>query len=132
MLTIGTRADGRHPLDDAVIEHPRGEHAVVAGHHPGDVLDRLANVEPDLLATRVHGVTAELDDGHLHRLARAVRRLLEDQRDTRAGEHGRQVGPLGQMEHVDELVGARSVMSRRCLMPEPPRSSPRPRRVLPR
>ena len=86
-----------HPLDHRVIEDARREHRVVAGHHAGDVLDRLADVEADLLATRVHRVTAELDDGHLHRLAGAVGRLLEDQRDAQTGEHGRQVGPLGEV-----------------------------------
>ena len=64
-----------------MVEHPRRDDRVVAGHDPDHVLDRLAGVDADLLATRVHGVAAELDDGHLHAVAGPVRRLLEDQRD---------------------------------------------------
>ena len=60
MLTTGTVDDRGHPLDDVVVEHPGGEHRVVAGHDPGDVLDGLADVEADLLAARVDRVAAEL------------------------------------------------------------------------
>ena len=85
MLTIGHRRHRGHPLDDRVIEDACSEHSVIAGHHPSDVLDGLTHIEADLLAARVHGMPAELDDGHLHRLTCAIGRLLEDQRDTRAG-----------------------------------------------
>ena len=76
------RAHRRHPFDDAVVVHAGGDQRVIPGHDPHDVLDRLASVERDLLTSRVHGMASELHDGHLHALARPVRRLLEDQRDT--------------------------------------------------
>jgi hypothetical protein len=47
-----------------VVEHPRREQAVMAGHHVGHVFDRLAGVETDLFATCTRGVH-RLHDGHL-------------------------------------------------------------------
>ena len=62
---------------------------------------------PDLLAPRVHGVTSELHDRHLHRVAGPGRRLLEDQRRALAGE--RRAGGVdrrvAEVEDVADLVG---------------------------
>ena len=80
------RRHGRHPLEHRVVEHAGGEHGVEAGEDPGDVLHRLAVVEADLLAPGVDRVAAELDHGHLRRVAGARRRLLEDQRRPAPGE----------------------------------------------
>ena len=82
----GHGGDGNHPLEQLVGEHPGGDDGVVALEDPHDVLERLAHVDADLLATRVDRVSTELDDGHLHRLAGAVGRLLEDQRRAEALE----------------------------------------------
>ena len=123
--------DGRHPLDHTVVEHPRREHGVIAGHHPGDVLDRLADVEADLLAAGVHRVPTELHDGHLHRLAGAVRRLLEDQGDAEAGERrgedrfarrGAAPAPVprGEVGDVEQMC----VIAARRRPSRPPRRSP--------
>ena len=49
MLTTGTVGDAAM-RSRRVVEDPGGDHGVVARHDPGDVLDRLARVEADLLA----------------------------------------------------------------------------------
>ena len=80
---------------------------MVALEDAHDVLDGLAHVDPDLVAAGVHRVAAELDDGHLHRVAGAQRRLLEDQGDAlavqRPAELGRRDG--GEVEDLAQLVG---------------------------
>ncbi len=79
--------DGRgEALDDRVLEDPRRDQRVVPLEDATDVLDRLAHVEADLLAPRVHRVAAELDDRDLHRVTGAVGWLLEDQRGTLPGQ----------------------------------------------
>ena len=97
-------ADSGHSLDNAVIEHPRSQQAVVAGHHAGDVFDRLTNVETNLFAAGVHRMSTQLHDGHLHRLPGAVRWLLEDQGDAEPTQHLGHVALLGEVQHMDELV----------------------------
>ena len=99
------RAHHRHAHHHLVAEHASAQHAVVAGHHAGDVLHRLAHVEAHLLTARVHGVTAELHHRHLHRLAGAVRRLLEDECDALTLQGTGQLLALRQVEHQRELVG---------------------------
>ena len=133
------RRDRGHALDHLVAEDPGGEHGVVAGHDPGDVLDGLAGVEAHLLAPRVDGMAAELEDRDLHRLAGAVRRLLEDQRRAPARQRAAQVGD-GQLgagpARPRSVRGVRSVTSRKwrgeplvvALMPAPPSRWPPPRR----
>ena len=108
MLTTGTAAAAAIRSTTAWSNTRAAITRVVALHDPGDVLDRLADVEPDLLAAGVDRVAAELDDGHLHRVAGAVRRLLEDQRDARPGQRPseRVDRALGEVEHQPQLVGA--------------------------
>ena len=95
MLTTGTVA-ARQPLDDGVVEDPSRDQAVIAGHDLGDVFDRLAGVEADLLASGVDRMTAELHDGHLRRMTGAVRRLLEDQRRALAFERATEIARSGE------------------------------------
>ena len=106
--TIGEHVDDRHlgavgvercggPHDRGVVEDPSGDHRVVPGHDPHDVLDGFAGVEADLLAPGVDRVTAELHDRHLHRVPGPVRRLLEDQRGSLALERS--------AERLDRLFG---------------------------
>src|SRR5690606_18126814 len=86
------------------------DHRVVSGHDLGDILDRLTGVETDLLAADVHGMSAELGDGDLGRVPRAVRRLLEDQGHTLGDAGGRQraaeIGRwyLGEGQDLADLV----------------------------
>ena len=49
----------RHRLERGVVEHARRDHRAVAGERAGDVLDRLAAAEVDLLAAQHDGVAAE-------------------------------------------------------------------------
>ena len=106
-MTTGTFAVRRQALDDRVLEHAGGDQGVVPLHDPGDVLDRLARVESDLLAACVHGMPAELGDRHLHRVAGAVGGLLEDQCHALSGQWRteRGDGPAGELEHESQLVG---------------------------
>ena len=76
-----------------MVEHPCRDRGAHAGHRAGDVFDRLAGVEPDFFAADVDRVAAERRDRHLDRDARARRRLLEQRRDTLAGEHARHARP---------------------------------------
>ena len=101
MLTTGTSTAPARRSTTEWSNTRAAINGVVALHDPGDVLDRLADVEADLLAARVDGMTTELDDGHLHRVTGAVRRLLEDQRDALAGERAteRVDRALGEIEH---------------------------------
>ncbi len=87
-------------------EHPGGDDGVVALEDAHDVLEGLAHVDADLLATRVDRVAAELDDRHLHRLSGAGGRLLEDQhrrRVRRAAGRARAVVALGEVEDRPQL-----------------------------
>jgi hypothetical protein len=84
---------------------PGPEQRVVAGEHPGDVLRGLPVVDADLVGPHRDGVTAELDHAHLAGVARAQRRLREQQGDAPAGERRAVVVALGPVEDVDELVG---------------------------
>ena len=99
--------DGDHALEDGVLEHPGRDHAVVPLQDAGDVLDRLAGVEPDFFAACVDGVTAELHHRHLGRVPGTSRRFLEDQCDTRSGQGpAERVGRDGrEVEHDPHLVG---------------------------
>ena len=106
MLTTGTSTTAAIRSTIAWSNTRGGEQRVVALQDPRDVLDRLADVETDLLATGVDGMPAELDDGHLHRVSSAVRRLLEDQRRTLPGQRPteRVDRPLGEVEDRRDLV----------------------------
>ena len=106
-LTIGTSATAAMRCEHAVVEHPRGDHRVVALEDPHDVLGGLAGVDAHFLTAGVHGMTAELDDGDLGRVTRARRRLLEDQRHAAAVERSAEVRRIaaGEVEHGDHLVG---------------------------
>ena len=70
-----------------MVEDPGAQDAVVAAERAGHVLRRLPGVEADLGALDVHGVPAQVDHGHLARVARARRGLLEEQRHAVAGQH---------------------------------------------
>ena len=59
--------DRRHLLERGVVEHPRRDHRAEAGEGAGDVGDRLAHPEADLLGPHVDRVTAEADHRHLGR-----------------------------------------------------------------
>ena len=80
-----------------MIEHPGREQAVVALEDACHVFDGLAGVEADLLAAGVHGMSTELHHCHLHRVACAIGRLLEDECRSPAGE--------GAAERFDGLPG---------------------------
>ena len=94
-----------------MVHHPRGDDRVIAGEGAGDVLGGLAGAEADLLLLDVDRMAAELDDRHLHRVAGARRRLLEDQGDALAGERAAEIGALGQGEDLGEALARRG---RRC------------------
>ena len=127
-LTIGTTSTADHALELAVLEHPGADGGVVAGQRAGDVLDALADVERDLVAPDGHGMAAELHDRHLHRVAGAGRRLLEQQGHAPAGQHLRQVRPLGQVEHGAQLVGVEVVDLEEVPHASSPAARPRPSR----
>ena len=100
----------RHLLEGGVVEHARRDDRAEPGEGAGDVGDRLAHAEADLLGPHVDRVTAEADHGHLGGRPRAGRRLLEQQHDALAGQRrrdGRRVclPPLGGVEHRGELGG---------------------------
>ena len=97
---------GRESLHHGVVEDPRRDQRVVALEDAADVLNRLAHVEADLLAPRVHRVATELDDRDLHRVPGAVRGLLEDQRGTLPGERAAQLlhRTLGELEDRRQLL----------------------------
>ena len=116
MLTTGTSTAPASRSTIEWCEHARRDHRVVALHDPRDVLDRFADVEADLLAARVDGMTAELHDGDLHRLTGAVRRLLEDQRrrpGRRAGDRAAPSGRSARSSTWRSSSAVRSVMSSR-------------------
>ena len=102
--------DGRgEALDDRVLEDPRRDQRVVPLEDPTDVLHRLAHVEADLLAPRVHRVAAELHDRDLHRVTGAVGWLLEDQRGTLPGQRATELlhGRCGEIEDRRQLLTPR-------------------------
>ena len=102
--------DGRgEALDDRVLEDPRRDQRVVPLEDAADVLHRLAHVEADFLAPRVHRVATELHDRDLHRVTGAVRGLLEDQRGTLPGQRATELlhRALGEIEDRGDLLTPR-------------------------
>src|SRR5205085_6010644 len=86
----------------AMIHHPGGDDAVIAGERPGDILRALARVDADLFLLDIDRMAAELDDRHLGRIAGARRRLLEQERDPLPLHRPAEVGPLRQSKDLGE------------------------------
>src|SRR5688500_9248371 len=95
-----------HGGEVAMVGDAGGDDLVIAGEGAGDVLGGLAAAEPDLLLLDIDRVAAELDHGHLGRVAGARRRLLEHQSDALARQRPAEVGALGQVEDLGEVVRA--------------------------
>ena len=74
-----------------MFDDPSGEHRVIPGHDLRDVFNRFPNVESHFFAAGVHRMSAELGNRHLHRLAGAIRWLLEDQRNAMTVERASQL-----------------------------------------
>ncbi len=133
-LTTGTSKPlrvegGRHPHEDAVVEDPGAEDAVVAGQRAGHVLGRLARVQADLVALDVDGMPTEVDHGHLGGVAGAGRRLLEEQRHALAGQSPRRRVRLRQRQHPVPAGGVEIVdveASDACRSVPPAHSGPGP------
>src|SRR5688572_14013519 len=97
---------GGHGDEIAMVGDSGRDDVVIASEGPGDVLGRLARAEPDFLLLDVDRMAAQLDDGHLDRVAGARRRLLEDQGDALAVERPAKVAALGQVQDLGEVVAA--------------------------
>ena len=95
-----------------MVHHPGGDDRVVAGEGAGDVLGALAGAEADLFLLDVDRVGAELDRGHLGRVAGARARLLEDQSDALAGE--RRGRDRSRSDKSQDLGEGAAAADRRC------------------
>ncbi len=97
----------------AVIEQPGHDNVIVAAHHLGDVLDRLALADADIVGSQVQGVAAQAVEAGLERNARPGGRLGEDHRQGMAPQGNVFLpaaepffGQLGQLEdRVNFVVG---------------------------
>ena len=86
-----------------MFENTSSEHCVVARHDARHIFGRLAHVDTHFLAARVHRVPTQLHHRHLHGLAGAVGRFLEDERYTLTGQHMRQIGAFRQLQNSLQL-----------------------------
>ena len=116
-LTTGTVATSTMRSSTACSKTRAASTRVVALEDPGDVLDRLARVEADLVRSGVDGMAAELHHGHLGRVPGAGRRLLEDAgppRGHRAAGSSAASGRAARSSTVRSSPASRSTTSRRC------------------
>src|SRR5262245_29866300 len=102
----------REIVDGRLRERPGRDDVNPPPEVPGDVSDRLAPPEPDILPREVDGGAAQLRHAHLERHARPERRLLEDEGQRVAGEgRPRLAGPRpglpvgGEPEDLLDVLG---------------------------
>src|SRR5262245_14618261 len=102
----------REAVEGLVLVDAQNERIDVLAHRTGEVGERLAPAESDLVAGEVEACTSQLRDAALETDPRTERRLFEDEGHYAAGESVRGDAPLmsglqarGLREQVRELVG---------------------------
>ncbi|VTR64230.1 hypothetical protein DESC_150044 [Desulfosarcina cetonica] len=84
VVVVGQAVDYRHAgifgqLEHVgVVEKPGHDHVVIAGDHPGDVLDRLALADGNVRRSQVKGMAAHAEKAGLEGDARACRGFGKD------------------------------------------------------
>ena len=88
-----------------VAEHAQPHDAVIAAESASDVGDGLSHAELYLVWADDERMPAQLHNRHLHRVARASRRLLKHERAAAPFQQRRQLTAHRQAQHFHELGG---------------------------
>ena len=92
-----------------VAEHAQPHDAVIAAESAGDVGDGLSHAELYLVWADDERMPAQLHHRHLHRVARASRRLFKHERATAPFQQRRKLSAHRQTQHFHELCGCEVV-----------------------
>ena len=115
MLSTGAAYSAAICSSRRVIEHPRGDDRVIAGERARHVLDALAAADAELVLLDIDRMTAELRGRHLHRVAGARARLLEDRARRPCRRAARGCGCSDSARISAKAAAVRSRIDRRCL-----------------